>query len=141
MAKKDFSHAHTLVAELNRLNPTHPLALRRLGLLLLRLREWNALEQIARRALGMDEQDPIAWLGLAASQLRKNNPKEAQESAARAIRLKYFLPDAHFILARALVAQGRWLEAHDAMQALLKIQPQNRTAATYLKRIPTNPAG
>ena len=75
------------------------------------------------------------------AQLRKNKPKEAQESASRAISLKYFLPDAHFILARALVAQGRWLEAHDAMQALLKIQPQNRTAATYLKRIPTNPAG
>ena len=54
IAKRDFSQAHTLVAELNRLNPTHPLALRRLGLLLLRLREWDALEQIARRALGMD---------------------------------------------------------------------------------------
>ncbi len=141
IAKRDFSQAHTLVAELNRLNPMHPLALRRLGLLLLRLREWDALEQIARRALGMDEQEPIAWLGLAAAQLRKGKPKEAEESAARAISLKYFLPDAHFILARARVAQGRWQEAHDAMQALLKIQPQNRTAATYLKRIPANPAG
>jgi len=141
IAKRDFSQAHTLVAELNRLNPTHPLALRRLGLLLLRLREWDALEQIARKALGMDEQDPIAWLGLAAAQLRKDKPKEAEESAARAIGLKYFLPDAHFILARALVAQGRWPDARDTMQTLLKIQPQNRTAATYLKRIPTNPAG
>lgn len=141
IARKDFSQARTLVGEVNRLDPTHPMVLRRLGLLLLRLREWDALEQIARRALGMDEQDPIAWLGLAAAQLRKGKPKEAESSAARAIGLKYFLPDAHFILARALVSQGRWLEAHDAMEALLKIQPQNRTAATYLKRIPTNRAG
>lgn len=141
LAKKDSRQARTLVAELNRLSPTHPPALRRLGLLLLRLREWDALEQIARRALGMDEQDPIAWLGLAAAQLRKGMPKEAEESAARAIGLKYFLPDAHFILARALVAQGRWLEAHDAMQSLLKIQPENRTAATYFKRISKDPAG
>jgi tetratricopeptide (TPR) repeat protein len=141
IAKKDFSQARTLVAELKRLNPTHPSALRRLGLLLLRLREWDALEQIARRALGMDEQDPIAWLGLAAAQLRKGKSKEAEESAARAIGLKYFLPDAHFILARALVAQGRWLAAHDAMEALLKIQPENRTAAIYLKRIPVNHVG
>jgi Flp pilus assembly protein TadD len=140
IAKKDSRQARALVAELNRLNPTHPLALRRLGLLLLRLREWDALEQIANRALDMDKQDPIAWLGLAAAQLRKGKPKEAEESAARAIGLKYFLPDAHFILARARVAQGRWLEAHDAMQALLKIQPENRTAATYLKRIPATPA-
>jgi Flp pilus assembly protein TadD len=141
IAKKEFSQARTLVAELIRLNPTHPLALRRLGLLLLRLREWDALEQVANRALSIDEQDPIAWLGLAAARLRKGKPKEAEESAARAISLKYFLPDAHFILARALVAQGRWLEASDAMQALLKIQPENRTAATYLKRIPVNPVG
>ncbi|MGC9943005.1 MAG: tetratricopeptide repeat protein [Verrucomicrobiota bacterium] len=140
MARKDFRQARSLVAELNQLNPTHPPALRRLGLLLLRLREWDALEQIASRALHMDDQDPIAWLGLAAAQLRKGKPKDAEESAARAIGLKFFLPDAHFILARALVAQGRWLEAHKAMQALLKIQPENRTAATYLKRIPSNPA-
>lgn len=141
IAKRDFGQARSLVAELNRLNPMHPLALRRLGLLLLRLREWDALEQIACRALATNEQEPLAWLGLAAAQLRKGKPKEAEESAARAIGLKYFLPDAHFILARALVAQGRWLEAHDALQALLKIQPENRTAATYLKRIPANPAG
>ena len=141
IAQRDFGQARALVGEVNRLNPTHPLALRRLGLLLLRLREWDALEQIARRALVMNEQEPLAWLGLAAAQLRKGKPKEAEASAARAIGLKYFLPDAHFILARALVAQGRWLDAQDAMQALLKIQPQNRTAATYLKRIPAKPAG
>lgn len=141
IAKRDFGQARALVAELNGLNPTHPLALRRLGLLLLKLREWDALEQIAKRALGMDEQDYIAWLGLAAAQLRNGKSKEAEESASRAIGLKYFLPDAHFILARALVAQGRWPEAHGVMQALLKIQPGNRTAATYLKRIPTSPAG
>jgi hypothetical protein len=141
IAKRDFGQARTLVTELNRLHPTHPLALRRLGLLLLRLREWDALEQIARRALDMNELEPLAWLGLAAAQLRKGKPMEAEESAARAIGLKYFLPDAHFILARALVAQGRWLDAHDAMLALLKIQPQNRAAATYLKRMPAKPAG
>jgi tetratricopeptide (TPR) repeat protein len=140
IAKKDFAQARTLAAELNALHPTHPLALRRLGLLLLRLREWDTLEQIARRALSVEEQDPIAWLGLAAAQLRTGKPKEAEESATRAIGLKYFLPDAHFILARARVAQGRWLEAQDAMQALMKIQPENRTAATYLKRMPTNSA-
>jgi tetratricopeptide (TPR) repeat protein len=141
VARKDFRQARALVVELSRLKPTHPLALRRLGLLLLRLREWDALEQIARRALNTEEQDPIAWLGLAAAQLRKGKPKEAEESATRAIGLKYFLPDAHFVLARALVAQGRWSEANDVMQSLLKIQPENRTAATYLKRLPTNSAG
>jgi hypothetical protein len=140
VAKKDFPKARTLAAELSGLNPTHPQILRRFGLLLLRLREWNALEQIASRALDLDKQDHLAWLGLAAAQIRKGKLKEAEESATKAISLKYFLPDAHFILARVLVAQGRWQEAHNAMQAVLKIQPENRTAATYLKRIPTNSA-
>jgi len=141
IAKGNFNETRNLVEELHRLKPTHPSALRRLGLLLLRLREWNALEEIANQALNIDERDPIAWLGLAAAQLRKEKPKAAEESATRAIGLRYFLPDAHFILARALVAQGRWLEARYAMQALLKIQPENRVAANYSKRIPVKPAG
>ncbi len=139
IANKEFAKARTLVTEINRLKPAHPQDLRRLGLLLLRLRDWDALEQIAKSALAFDQQDPLPWLGLAAAQLRKGKPKDAEESASKAISLKYFMPDAHFILARAMVAQGRWLEAHEVMRGLLKIQPQNRTAATYLKRIPTAP--
>jgi len=102
----------------------------------LRLRDWDALAEIAKQALSMDEQEPLAWLGLAAAQLRKGNAAEAVEAATRAIKLKYFMPDAHFVLARGLVAQGRWQEAKEAMQVLLKLQPDNRAAATYYKRLP-----
>jgi predicted AlkP superfamily phosphohydrolase/phosphomutase len=136
VAQKDMALARSLVGEALKFSSTHPLALRKLGLLLLRLREWNALADIARKALQMDDKDAIAWLGLAAAQLRKGNAGEAEEAAARAIGLRYFLPDAHFILARALVAQGRWIEARETMQILLKLQPENRTAATYFKRMP-----
>lgn len=135
LAKKDMASARFLVGEIQKLNPTHPLALRKLGLLLLRLRLWNDLAAIAKRALSMDDQDPIAWLGLAAAELRKGQAGEAEHAATKAIGLKYFLPEAHFILARALVFQGRWAEASAAMQTLLKIQPDNRTAAAYHRRM------
>ena len=135
LAKKEMTVARSLADEIQRLNPTHPLALRKLGVLLLKLRDWDALAEIARKALSMDDQDAIAWLGLAAAQLRKGNSKDAEQAALRAIGLKYFLPDAHFILARALVLQGRWAEAGEAMQTLLKIQPYNRSAATYYRRM------
>lgn len=136
LAKKEMASARSLADEIQKLNPTHPLALRKLGILLLRLREWDALAVVARKALSLDDQDAIAWLGLAAAQLRKGKAEDAEQAAVRAIGLKYFLPDAHFILARALVLQGRWTEAREAMQTLLKIQPDNRPAATYYRRMP-----
>jgi tetratricopeptide (TPR) repeat protein len=135
LAKKDLVLARSLVGEIQKLNPAHPLALRKLGLLLLRLRMWSDLAEIANKALSMDDQDPIAWLGLAAAEFRKGKAEEAEKAAVRAIGLKYFLPDAHFILARALVLQGRWDEAGEAIQTLLKIQPDNRTVAKYYRRI------
>jgi predicted AlkP superfamily phosphohydrolase/phosphomutase/Flp pilus assembly protein TadD len=136
VAQRNTNLARSLVGEALKLKSTNPIALRKLGLLLLRLREWDALAQIARQALATNEQEPIAWLGLAAAQLRQGNAAEAAEAAGRAIGLKYFLPDAHFILARALVALGRWPEAREAMQTLLKLQPGNRVAATYFQRMP-----
>ena len=60
---------------------------------------------------------------------------EAAEAAARAIGLTYFLPDAHFVMARALTAQGKWQEATEAMQTLRKLQPDNRVAAAYSRRL------
>lgn len=135
VAKGNIREARSLVEQVRRLNPHHPDALRRLGLLLLRLREWNALADLARQALELDEYDPIAWLGLAEAQLRKGQAAEAEAAALRAIGLRYFLPQAHFVLARALIARSKWQEAREAMQTLLRMQPGNRSAAAYFKRI------
>jgi predicted AlkP superfamily phosphohydrolase/phosphomutase len=135
-AERDVSLAHSLVEEALQLQPTNPAAMRRIGFLLLRLRQWDALEKLARQALALDDQEPVAWLGLAEALLRKRKAAEAVDAALKAIGLKYFLPDAHFVLVRALVAQGRWAEARDAVEALQKIQPDNRAVANYSKRIP-----
>ena len=129
--------ARDWAGQAHRLNSKQPTALQKLGLLWLRLREWDSLAEVAKQALAMNEQEPIAWLGLATAQLRKGNAPEAVDAAARAIGLKFFLPEAHFVLARGLVAQGRWQEAKEALQTLIKLQPANRAAATYLNRLPT----
>ncbi|EEF61349.1 tetratricopeptide repeat protein [Pedosphaera parvula] len=135
LAKGQIQEARALVNEARQLHPTHPDALRRLGLLLLRLREWNALEDLARQALKLDDNDALAWAGLAEAQLRKQLAAEATESALKAIQLNYYLSEAHFVLARALVAKGKWAQARDAMQVLLQLQPNNRAAATYGRRL------
>ena len=139
VAKRDFRGARALVSEAWEFHPTQPDALRRLGLLLLRLRDWNALADLAKQALKLDDNDPLAWLGLAEAQLRKQLAAEAEEAALRAIGLNYYLSQAHFVLARALIAQGKWPQARDTMQTLLQLQPNNRTAAAYAKRMRQQP--
>ena len=139
LAKGRGGEARRLVHQARDLHPTHPDAMRRLGLLLLRLREWVPLAELAREAVKLDDHEPIAWLGLAEAQLRRRLPAEAQEAALRAIGLNYYLPQAHFVLARALIAQSKWREAQEAMQTLLRLQPNNRVAATYAKRVAQPP--
>jgi hypothetical protein len=134
-ARGDFREARSLIDKARELNPTHPDALRRLGLLLLKLREWDALERVARRALELNDDEALAWLGLAEAQLRKHQPAEAEEAASRAIGLNYYMADAHFILARSFIAQGKWEQAREAMRVLLRFQPDNRVAATYAKQM------
>lgn len=136
-ARRQGSRARQLVREAEKLQSTNPQALRRLGLLMLRLREWESLGRLAQAALQLNEQEPIAWLGLAEASLRQKKPAEAEAAASRALQLQYFLPDAHFILARALVAQNKWTQAREAMTALLKLQPDNKSAAGYQRRLGT----
>jgi hypothetical protein len=134
-ARGDFRAARTLVNEARALRPTGPDALRRLGLLLVRLREWDALAELAKQALALDDNDAMAWLGLAEARLRKRMAAAAEEAALRAIGINYYLSQAHFVLARALVAQGKWQPAREAMQTLLQLQPGNRAAGGYVKRM------
>ena len=136
LAKKQMEMARELLNRAWDLHSTHPEAMRWLGTLLLRLREWNALEELAKQALKLDENEPLAWLGLAEAQLRRRLAPEAERAALRAIGLNFYLPRAHFVLARALVAQGKWQAAGQAMETVLKLQPGNRVAATYSQRLP-----
>lgn len=135
LARGQIREARSLVNEARELHPTHPDALRRLGMLLLRLREWDALADLASQVLKLDDNEPLAWLGLAEAQLRKQMAAEAETAALRAIGLNYYMPEAHFVLARALIAQGKWQQSREAMKVLLQLQPHNRTAATYAKRL------
>ena len=137
------NEARLLADEIQKLKPADPEALRRLGLILWRLREWNGLAQLAREALQRNENEPLAWLGLAESALRLREPGKAVEAAMRAIGLNYFLRQAHEVLFRALLMQGKWAEAREAMQTVMRMQPNNRAAAAYAKRTgrDENPAG
>jgi predicted AlkP superfamily phosphohydrolase/phosphomutase len=134
LAQGNRREARVLVAEVQKLKPGDPEALRRLGMSLWRLREWPALAELARQVLERDENEPLAWLGLAEASLRLDQPAKAAEAAQRAIVLNYFQPQAHLVLARAWVNLGKWTEAREAMQTVMRLQPNNRAADTYARR-------
>jgi tetratricopeptide (TPR) repeat protein len=134
IAQRNAREARARVEELRKLQPAHPEALRRLGMILWRLREWAALGDLARQVIESDENEPMAWLALAEASLRQRKPQAAADAANRAIGLNYLLPQAHLARARALVAQGKWDEAREAMQTVLRLQPNHRAAAAYGRR-------
>jgi hypothetical protein len=136
LARGETQVARSLANQSREFNPTQPDALRRLGMLWLRLRDWDSLEALAAEAIRLSDQQAVAWLGLAEAKLRKRAVVEAEAAATRAIGLDFYLSDAHFVLTRALVAQGKWQQARDSLQTLLRLQPGNRAAASYTKRIP-----
>ena len=138
IAQDKRGEARTLVDEIQKLKPAEPEALRRLGMILWRLREWGALRDLARQALQWNENEPLAWLGLAESELRLRQPEQAVEAALRAIGLNYFLPPAHDVLFRALLMQGKWTEAREAMQTVMRMQPDSQAAKAYSKRTGNN---
>lgn len=108
---------------------------RRIGLLLIGLRDWQTLEREAGKLLRTDPRCEMAWVGLAEALLRLGQPERAAAAAMRAIGLNFFLPDAHFLLARSLAAQSMWLAALESMERLLGMQPENELARGYVRRL------
>ena len=134
IARGDWKEARLVVDEIEKLKPAEPEALRRLGTMLWRLREWNGLAELAREVIKREENEPLAWLGLAEATLRLRDPAKAIEAANRAVGLNYFLPQAHLVLSRAFLVQGKWAQAREAMQTVMRMQPNNRAAAIYSRR-------
>lgn len=108
---------------------------RRVGLLLAGLRDWEGLEKLARQLIQQNDGDEIAWLGLAEASLRLGNLRTASAAAREAIRRRFFFPEAHLALARALARDGMPLAAIEATERLLRIQPGNPAAHRYLRRL------
>ena len=135
LARGQMERARQHVSELLK-SPAHSLPIwHRIGLLLVALREWEKLEACARTVLKQNEDDEIAWLGLAEASLRRRDFDTAAAAAKRAMGLRFNLPDAHFAFARALVGKGMYIAAIQAIERLLMIDPANELAKNYLRRL------
>ena len=135
MVRKETRRAREMVRNVVAQAPLPLGVWRRIGLLLAGLREWEELEKFARRLIQHDDRDEIAWLGLAEASLRLGNPRAAAAAAQQAIKLRFYFPEAHMALARALAQDGMPLAAIEATERLLKIHPDHAAARVYLRRL------
>ena len=80
-----------------------------------------------RRAVQTDPSDPAARVNLGYALLEQGMPVEAAAALEPAVTLAHELPelaaDAHFLLGRALQAQGRRAAAVDSYRAALAVRP------------------
>jgi hypothetical protein len=102
IAKRDFREARSLVTEAWALHSAHP-EQRRLGLSCC-APGWNALEDLAKQALKLDDNDALAWLGLAEAQLRKDSGRGRAPRGP--IRPNYYLAGSFRVGAGAHARRG-----------------------------------
>jgi tetratricopeptide (TPR) repeat protein len=81
-------------------------------------------EELCRRAISMDGEYPLAWVGLARSLDATAKVDEAAEAYRRAIELAPALIDGHMGLADNLLKQGKLDEAAAACEAAIETSPE-----------------
>lgn len=91
----------------------------------------NILER-ARRAVGLDDKDPLTHLALAWALTFAREPELAIEQANRAIEINPSFAHGHAILGRLLVQSGRCREGLEHVELALRLSPTDPNARQYL---------
>lgn len=100
----------------------------------LRLRQYSRAAEAFRRALALDQEDHLAWLGLARAQAGLGQPEESVNAALTAVELVYQNPRAHQLLGFALLKSGKLQEAEAALRVALHQAPAFPAAHRLLAR-------
>jgi len=104
---------------------TDPLFWFRLGAALMKRGRWGEAETALRRVIELDEDDAAAWQSLAICCQRQRRRDEAIEAALKATSLNFALPQAHLVLARAMMRSGELERAEQALSMALRFAPES----------------
>jgi Flp pilus assembly protein TadD len=96
-----------------------------------------ALEQ-AQKAVSLDATDGIAFGIIGWSQLQAGNSSAAHSAFEQAVRWQPDSADFHLGLATAYFQQGRTVEAHQALQRSLALDPDYAPALTLRLQLSDN---
>lgn len=101
----------------------------------LRLRHYPKAAEIFQRALAIDREDHLAWLGLARAQAGLGEHPQAVDAALTAVELVYQNPRAHQLLGFALLKTGKLEEAEAALRVAVHQAPAFPAAHRLLGRV------
>ncbi|MGI9517735.1 MAG: tetratricopeptide repeat protein, partial [Pirellulaceae bacterium] len=109
-----------------------------LGMSYFKLQEWERASTCYLKALEIDEDYPLAWLGLARCLNRMGQHERALEAALSAVELEHHLMQAHYAVGMSLAKTQRYERAVGAFKAVLRYAPGNinahkRLAAVYAR--------
>jgi tetratricopeptide (TPR) repeat protein len=93
--------------------------------------EFSPAEAQFRKALTIDADYPLAWLGLGKALAAQKKVDEAEKSLRKALSLAPGLSDAHMNLAEILAGKGQLDDAARACELAIDVSPDN--ANLYLK--------
>jgi tetratricopeptide (TPR) repeat protein len=86
----------------------------------------------ARRAVALDDKDPLAHLALAWALTFDRQPDLAIDEVKRSIEINPSFAHAHAILGRLLVQSGRCQEGIEHVELALRLSPSDPSARQYL---------
>lgn len=96
------------------------------------LERWEDAARTFRQVIEIEPDHAPARAGLAKSLLALSKNQEAAEAALDAIRLRFDLPGAHYLLGIALARTGRVKRARQAFETCLKLEPSNPEPERWL---------
>jgi tetratricopeptide (TPR) repeat protein len=113
----------------------NPFFLCQYGMILLRDRRWAEGETHFRSAIALDPENAFAWHGLATALLEQEELEQAVDAALHALSVRHFFPEAHFVMARALLRLGDAGSAKRALEIALSQNPHHAASHSVLSRL------
>lgn len=106
-----------------------------LGQAYIRLKNFDDAERAFKTLLELDEENSVAYNGLARVAISRKQFEEAVDYALRAVGLTHQFPRAHYNLGVALAETGRTEQAILALQTCVAMAPATATAHLWLAKL------
>lgn len=133
--RNELDRALEYLAKAEALAPNMPALQPTLGQTYIKLRRYDDAERAFKNTLEYDDENSVAYNGLARVAISRKQYDEAIDLALRAVGLTHNFPRAHFNLGVALAESGMTEQAIQAFETCVRIAPGIKSAHRWLARL------
>ena len=137
--QRSFGEAEQCLTQALALQPDDPEVNYSLGMLHAQQGQLQPAEQSLRKAVALRPDYPEALNNLGVLDVREKNYADAELQFQTCIRLVPAFDESYLNLARLYLLQNQKLKAHDALQQLLRLKPENAAARQALTAVDATP--